>query len=234
MVIGFTGSEADYTKLDLKVAEWDFKQLDLTLSCGSQLTPTAANEVWIGSTTIGYVTQNFSGVTLEHLDLPALQVMASIVGGQFLHKYIREEGGAYGGNATVSSAMQQISFYTVRDPNIARSIEIFQKAIKWLADGSFTDKDVDNAICKIIGSIDTPQSPKARGSSTALNTMVGIDEDLIDLQRSRILQVTKADVIKVAQDYLNDKKLITTVVTGIEQYNQEQGKLGQFELVNIA
>lgn len=57
----------------------------------------------------------------------------------FLHREIREKGGAYGGGAN-SGAHGCIAFYSYRDPNTLPTLDQFQKAVEWAANGSFSEE----------------------------------------------------------------------------------------------
>ena len=61
------------------------------------------------------------------------------------HKmFSREKGGAYGGGARHGSD-GMFRFFSYRDPHSISTIEHFQKSLRWLVNGSFTEQDLDEA-----------------------------------------------------------------------------------------
>ncbi len=51
----------------------------------------------------------------------------------YLHREIREKGGAYGGGAGQSNGI--FYFYSYRDPNIDKTINSFKGAVDWVLNG---------------------------------------------------------------------------------------------------
>lgn len=90
---------------------------------------------------INFVAQCFPTVTYAHPDFAKLQVLSTMMSQSFLHREIREKGGAYGGGAGQSSGL--FYFYSYRDPNTDKTINSFQGAVDWVLNGqekSFTEQ----------------------------------------------------------------------------------------------
>jgi Zn-dependent M16 (insulinase) family peptidase len=66
-----------------------------------------------------------------------VQVLAYVMSNGYLHREIREKGGAYGGGAR-QSRDGVLACYSYRDPNTLATIEHFHGAIKWATEGAFT------------------------------------------------------------------------------------------------
>ena len=75
---------------------------------------------------------------------------------------MREIGGAYGGGASWSTD-GTFSFSSYRDPNCAKTADVFQSCVEWAADARFTDEDVAQAKLSLFSSIDAPLPPSSRG-----------------------------------------------------------------------
>jgi len=60
--------------------------------------------------------------------------MLRMLSHEYLHNEIREKGGAYGGGAGQGSG--SINFYAYRDPNVERTLEVFDNSAKWLKSDS--------------------------------------------------------------------------------------------------
>jgi Zn-dependent M16 (insulinase) family peptidase len=82
---------------------------------------------------INFVAQCFPTVTYAHPDFAKLQVLSTMMSQSFLHREIREKGGAYGGGAGQSSGL--FYFYSYRDPNVDKTINSFKGAVDWVLSG---------------------------------------------------------------------------------------------------
>ena len=76
--------------------------------------------------------------------LGRLVVLGKVLSSKFLHREIREKGGAYGGGVMASSP-GALKFFSYRDPNSDKTLDAFERSITWAADGGFTAQDIDEA-----------------------------------------------------------------------------------------
>ena len=73
-----------------------------------------------------------------HEDAAALLLLGQALSTCFLHRAIREKGGAYGGGAAANVQGGVFSFTSYRDPRTLETLDTFQAAAKWAAaTGSF-------------------------------------------------------------------------------------------------
>ncbi|KAH3900345.1 pitrilysin family metalloprotease SCDLUD_003319 [Saccharomycodes ludwigii] len=158
---------------------------------------------------VHYVARALPGVPYIHKDGPKLQVLSKLLTFKYLHREIREKGGAYGGGATYSGLDGIFSFYSYRDPHPIRSLEIFEncniESFKW------TEQDLNEAKLTIFQSIDAPTAPKAEGS-TFFN--YGVTDEMKQQRRDRLLDVKLADVFEVGRNYLSNAALVSEAVVG--------------------
>ena len=63
---------------------------------------------------VNYTAKSFKCVPYTHPDSAPLQVLASLMTSHFLHKELREKGGAYGGSARYASLTGIFSMMTYR------------------------------------------------------------------------------------------------------------------------
>ena len=76
--------------------------------------------------------RHFSLPQFQIIHVHLFQILASLLTNHFLHREIREKGGAYGGGARYSAADGTFSLYSYRDPpGLARTLETFSKAEGW-------------------------------------------------------------------------------------------------------
>ncbi len=63
---------------------------------------------------------------------------------KYLHKEVREKGGAYGGGAG-GGLPGLFNFYSYRDPNSMETVQAFHNAVIWATRATFTQQDIDEA-----------------------------------------------------------------------------------------
>jgi Zn-dependent M16 (insulinase) family peptidase len=157
-------------------------------------------------------TTHFVGAALagpssfSQADFAALKVAASIAQTNFLHTQVRETGGAYGVSSDPSHNAFEFSSY--RDPSPVATVNAFQEAIRWLASGSFTDENLDDAVISIFGSIQRPQHPASRGAYLVSGQS---HADQVE-RRQAFLAVNRHTIQDAVQRWLVDKPMHVAVV----------------------
>ena len=127
----------------------------------------------------------------------AMYVAAKILSLEYLHKVIREIGGAYGAALNISSN-GIILCYTYRDPTPDASIQKIRNAGNALLDFSRAEKDLDRYITATIAGIDPYLSSAAeafRPVELFLNMRTPADENILWQQ---VLQTTSKDLEQIA------------------------------------
>jgi Zn-dependent M16 (insulinase) family peptidase len=78
----------------------------------------------------------------------------------FLHREIREKGGAYGGGARYDPINGVFSFWSYRDPpsSLKNTLTTYDKALDWAlkVDSNVSGQELDEAKLSIFKSIDAP------------------------------------------------------------------------------
>lgn len=148
---------------------------------------------------VGYASSVYKGVPYTHEDGAKLQVLAQLLTFKYLHKEIREKGGAYGGGATYGGLDGLFSYYSYRDPNSVKSLETFGKAGEFGASNEWKDQDLDEAKLTIFQSIDAPTSAKSEGKILFREQ---ITDEMRQERREQLLDVDLEDVKQVAEEYL--------------------------------
>ncbi|MEA3465904.1 MAG: insulinase family protein [Thermodesulfobacteriota bacterium] len=167
--------------------------------------PSAVQLGWITSIPVSYVTQVFRTVPFNHPDSAALKILAALLRANFLHREIREKGGAYGGRANSSSESGVFSLLSYRDPQLLRTLDVYQQALAWIQKGDFDNEKIKEAVLAVFGVHDRPLSPSGRGSNEFANQQQGMTHSLRQQFRNRLLAVTKEQLLYVAKHYLSDQ-----------------------------
>ncbi|KAF2842713.1 hypothetical protein M501DRAFT_993461 [Patellaria atrata CBS 101060] len=138
-------------------------------------------------------------VPYTHASSPALQLLGQLLTHNYLHPEIREKGGAYGGGATASPLRATFSYYSYRDPNPQNSLKVMQDAGKWAAEKEWGEREMREAKLSVFQGIDAPQSVAQEGMREFLS---GVDDEMAQVRRGRLLDITHGDVKRVAEEFL--------------------------------
>jgi len=146
---------------------------------------------------INYVSKCLPGVPYTHQDQATLQVLAKLMSAKYLHREIRERGGAYGSGASHGSGV--FSFWSFRDPNVQSTLDAFDGAVEWITEGKFSEEDIEEAKLSIFSSIDSPISPGARG---VMQFRTGLTDRIRQKNRDRLFSTNREDLITACKKYL--------------------------------
>jgi len=160
------------------------------------------HQAWITTTDVNYCAEVFPTVPEAHRDSAALTVLAGVLRNGYLHRAIREQGGAYGGGATHDGANGLFRFYSYRDPNLDKTFESFHGSIDWVCNSDIHFDLVEEAILGIVSSIDAPGSPAGEARQAFHQTLFGRTPQHREAMRKRIIETTVDDIKRVAELYL--------------------------------
>ena len=174
----------------------------------------------------------FKTVRYTHPDSPALLVLANYLRDTFLHRELREKGGAYGGYAQAGVASGTFYFGSYRDPNIARTYDVFDQAVEWVTEGEIDAENLKEAVLGACGDVDPLESPDIKGRREATNRSTGFTRDARESFKHRLLQVTAEDLRRVARSYLTLAPAAQTTVAGPDLVDEaRKERPGLFEVV---
>jgi Zn-dependent M16 (insulinase) family peptidase len=171
-------------------------------------------QAWITQSQVHFCAKAYPTVSMNHPDAPVLCVLSGILRNGFLHRTIREQGGAYGGGASQDNNSASFRFYSYRDPRFADTLNDFDAAIDWLLERTVSDQQIDEAILGVIGSLDKPGSPAGEAKQAFHARLVGRDDEKRNVFRQRVIDVSAEDLYRVAVLYLQKDHANTAVVTG--------------------
>jgi len=155
---------------------------------------------------VNYISRCLPVVPYTHEDFPKLRILANMLSAKFLHREIREKGGAYGSGAKISGGL--FCFYSYRDPNFEETLSAFENSVQWAAEGKFTDQDIEEAKISCLAQIDRPVSPSNRG---LMYFSQGVTDEMRRTQKDRLFSVTRDDVIHVARTYLTSQDIPNSI-----------------------
>ncbi|MDL2268967.1 insulinase family protein [Desulfosarcina sp. OttesenSCG-928-A07] len=160
-------------------------------------------EGWSTSTAVSFVAKAFPVVRLEHPDSPALAVIAKMLRSLYLHREIREKGGAYGGFALYNAEDGLFSFGSYRDPHIENTLKVYQGASDFICSGNYTESDVNEAILQVCSEMDKPDPPGTAARKAFFRQMIGLTDEMRLESRKKLLRLDKAAILAAAGRYFS-------------------------------
>ncbi|PID41572.1 MAG: peptidase M16 [Proteobacteria bacterium] len=170
-------------------------------------------QAWITSTQVNFCAKAYKTVSIEHPDAAPLAVLGNFMRNGYLHRAIREQGGAYGGGAGQDSAIAAFRFYSYRDPRLTETLKDFDDAIDWVIDSEHEEQSLEEAVLGVISQIDKPKSPAGEAKSAFHNELFGRTIEQRERFRSRVLQVTIDDLRRVCEVYLKQDASIGVITS---------------------
>ncbi len=187
-------------------------------------------QAWATSTQVNFCAKSYPTITVIHEDAPALMVLAGFLRNNFLHRAIREKGGAYGGGASFDSDTGAFRFYSYRDPRLDGTLADFDASLEWMISTQHPWQPIEEAILGVISAIDKPGSPAGEAKSAFHAALHGRTIEHRQQFRKRILEVTQDDLKRVTERYLKPEMAHTAVITSHAMLEQSQLNL---EVINL-
>ncbi len=176
-------------------------------------TRSAVKQAWTTSTQVNFCAKAYPTVPVEHPDAAPLTVLGDFLRNGFLHRAIREQGGAYGSGAGQDSADAVFRFFSYRDPRLSETLADFDASLQWLLNTAHDAQKLEEAILGVVSSIDKPGSPAGEAKQAFHSELFGRTAAQRKAFRQRILEVSIADLQRVASQYLVAENASVAVVT---------------------
>jgi len=170
-------------------------------------------QIWTTNTQVNFCAKAYPTVPAGHPDHATLCVLAGFLRNGFLHRSIREQGGAYGGGADQDANSASLRFYSYRDPRLADTLADFDRAIDWVLGGGHEWRQVEEAILGVISAMDKSTSPAGEAKQAFYNELFGRTREARLAYRQRVLDTTVADLQRVAGEYLRPEKASVGVIS---------------------
>jgi Zn-dependent M16 (insulinase) family peptidase len=193
--------DAVRAEIDTVWGQYALQGAPTDFACDFEAQP--VSQAWVTTSQVNFCASAFATVAESHEDAPALAVLAGVLRNGYLHKVVREQGGAYGGGAGHDSSNGIFRFYSYRDPNLMATFDAFQRSVDWVLDENLGFELIEESILGIIASLDAPGSPAGEARQSYHNDMFGRSADHRRQIRQSILRVGTADIKRVAAQYLH-------------------------------
>lgn len=191
-------------------------------------------EAWVTTTPVSYVARSFKTIPYTHEDSAKLLVLSNLLKSCFLHGEIREKGGAYGAMSSYNPDEGIFSLISYRDPNLTKTVAVYEKAFQWLNKGNFSEREVAETILQTCSNMDTPMSPAGKALVEFLYLRKG--KTKLDRERFRqnVLACTKEDLIKAGAQHLKEECHTVAVTSeSIVKRDQTGNEVNPFKVISI-
>lgn len=156
----------------------------------ASLTPVVKNEGFQTSSKVQYVAKAGNFCHKGFVYTGALKVVQVMFSYDYLWQNVRVKGGAYGcmsgftrwGNAYLTS---------YRDPNLAGTLDVYNKAWEYLENFDADDRDMTKYIIGAIGNQDAPLDPAAKGMLMFRAWLMGVTTEILQKERDELLGTTQ-------------------------------------------
>ncbi len=217
LLVGEADRQAENTQS--LAAQWRDAAVSAEGFAGLELTPVRERvaQVWTTNTQVNFCAKAYPTVPKGHADAAPLTVLGEYLKNGYLHRVIREQGGAYGSYAGQDGESASFRFSSYRDPRLQETLDDFDRAVQWLLDESHEARQLEEAILGVIGSLDKPGSPAGEAKRAFHGSLYGRTPAQRQQFRRQILQVSQADLLRVAENYLVESAASVAVVTSSER-----------------
>ena len=228
LMVDYTSDEHGLEKIEEYVLKLK-KELYDTIADKSNptLVPVKKNEAFTNSAQVQYVCRggNFVSKGLQYTG--ALRALKVIMSYDYLWNNVRVKGGAYGCMCNFGKSGDSY-FVSYRDPNLQKTIEIYEQAASFIESFEADEKGMLKFIIGAVSDLDTPMNPAAKGTRSLMAYLTNQNFEDIQKERDELLGVTIEKIRELSsyiKAFMSDECLC---VVGNEEKINEQKHL--FEL----
>ena len=185
-------------------------------------------EGWSTSTAVAFVARTLPTVSMGHPDAPTLAVLGKLLRSLYLHREIREKGGAYGGFALYTPENGLFSLASYRDPHIQRTLGIFEGVGEFLRSEKIEQEDIKEAVLQVCSEIDKPDAPGVAAQKAFSRLIVGVNDEERLKFKQLLLRVTPEKLLEAADRYFKPEKTQAgiAVIAGEDHLKRANKELG--------
>ena len=167
------------------------------------------NEAFMTAGQVQYVCRagNFIAKGLPYTG--ALKVLKVMMGYDYLWNNVRVKGGAYGCMCNFYKNGDAY-FVSYRDPNLDRTIDVYEKAAEYIKNVQLDERTVTQFIIGAVSELDTPMTPATRGSYSLGGYLTGLSMERVQKERDELLATTQEELqglYKYVQAFMEEDNL---------------------------
>ena len=203
----FTGSKEVYEIFEGVVSDFEKELYTSALETkGFEIIPEKKNEAFMTAGQVQYVAKagNFLNKDLPYTG--ALRMLKVIMGYDYLWNQVRVKGGAYGCMSGFSKNGDSY-FVSYRDPNLAKTLEVYGKAVDYIRNFSGDERTMTQYLIGAISDLDVPLTPQSKGLRSLSAYMTNQTEEDFQKERDQLLEAdveTIRGLAKYVESFLQD------------------------------
>lgn len=176
----------------------DGENLANSFCTSTELKPSCMHHVM--NIPVNYCAKSIIGVPYCSDEFAPLRVLSKFLTAKYLLPVLREQNGAYGAGCRMGTD-GMFSFFSYRDPNSRKSLDLFDESSNWLKSNEklLTDEALFEAKLSVLQQIDAPLAPGNKGVE---HLRYGVTQEAYHKHRESILAVTKEQLLLVANKFL--------------------------------
>ena len=182
------------------------------------------NEGLLAASKVQYVIQGYDFSKLGYQYSGKMLVLNQVISTDWLQNQVRVIGGAYGGYAGFG-ANGNVYFASYRDPNLKKTLDIYEKTPEYLNNFEADNKTMTRFIIGTISRLDQPMTVSDKGDLAFRRHFENTTREYKKAEREAVLATTPEDIksmSKLVQDILNKDDIC---VYGNEQKIEENKAL---------
>ncbi len=156
------------------------------------------NEAFMTAGQVQYVCRagNFMKKGLPYTG--ALKVLKVMMGYDYLWNNVRVKGGAYGCMCNFYKNGDAY-FVSYRDPNLHKTIDIYEKAPEYIKNVQLDERTVTQFIIGAVSELDTPMTPATKGKYSLGGYLTGLSMERVQKERDELLATTQEELQSLYQ-----------------------------------
>jgi len=189
LMYDFTGEESEYEVFAGLTEEFAKKLPKESETADSiPIVPEKKNEGFLSSSQVQYVCRAGNYIKEGFSYTGALRVLKVIMGYDYLWNQVRVKGGAYGCMCSFSKSGDSY-FVSYRDPNLEKTVDVFEQAADYVAAFNQDDRSMTQYIIGAISELDTPLPPASKALRSLTAYMTKQTEEDLQKERDELLAV---------------------------------------------
>ncbi|HBA03870.1 MAG TPA: hypothetical protein DCW51_07930 [Clostridium sp.] len=150
-------------------------------------------EAIITASNVQYVVKGFNFADLGYEYSGKMRVLLNILDNEYLYPRVRLQGGAYGCYSDMNKD-GNLAIFSYRDPNLTRTIDVYNEAYKFLEEVDFTKEDMEKFIIGSVGQLYKPLTPDRKGEKAVADYICNVTQEDIQRWRDELLSTTNEDI----------------------------------------
>lgn len=188
-------------------------------------------QAWTTSTQVNFCAKAYATAPSGDEDNAVLHVLAGFLRNGFLHRVIREQGGAYGAGASQDGDSASFRFFSYRDPRLDGTLDDFDRSLDWVMSGPHEAHHLEEAILGVIATMDKPSSPAGEAKQAFYNYLFDRSLESRMQFRQRVLATSLEDLRNITQRYFTPDRASIGIISSKE--NIAEARTNQLEIINL-